>query len=239
MTVEIVAHRGASGDAPENTLAAVRAARAQGADAVEVDVQRSADGELVLVHDATLARTTDLGSDDPVGSLTYAELRRLDAGAWFAAAFAGERIPTLAELVELTDRPPGLLLELKDPHRYPGIEARVADTIAGAGRTVAVQSFDHAAMARFRALAPDATVGLLDEDRPSTSTLDAAARCAQLYTTDVAVMDAALAAAIRARGMSPGVYTVDDPDLMRRTLALGLDRIITDHPAVLRRLVTG
>src|SRR5688500_13615694 len=96
-----IAHRGARARAPENTLAAVREAAALGADAVEVDVQRTRDGALVLVHDATLSRTTDAASRLPrrgpwsVGSMTLREIRRLDAGSWKAPEYAGQRVPTL------------------------------------------------------------------------------------------------------------------------------------------------
>ena len=102
----VVAHRGASADAPENTLSAVRAALVRDSDLVEVDVQRSKDGALVLMHDTTLSRTTNARNLFPtrgpwlVGQFTYAELSRLDAGSWKGPQFAGETIPTLEQLIE-------------------------------------------------------------------------------------------------------------------------------------------
>lgn len=228
---EVIAHRGASADAPENTLAAIAEARRQGADAVEVDVQRTADGVLVLHHDATPRRTTDAAAvygdraDDPIGSFTLAELRALDAGA-------GERIPTLAELLEaLGDL--GALLELKDPWHYPDIGREVVAALAG--RPAVVMSFDASAV---RELAGSAvTVGQLLAAAPDAALLDDIATYAQLVTVDHRAMHADLEAAVRDRGLSPGVYTVNEGAEMRRMLDLGVDRIITDRPGVLGELL--
>src|SRR5688572_17841479 len=124
--VDIVAHRGASGVAPENTLAAVRLALKQGADIIENDIMRTSDGQLVIMHDVSLARTTDVEQVFPdrspwnVGSFTLAEIKQLDAGSWFSPKFAGERVPTLREWV-LAVGSAGMLLEAKDPQLYPGI----------------------------------------------------------------------------------------------------------------------
>lgn len=122
-----VAHRGACGDHPENTLAAIRAALALGVDSIELDVQRSRDGALVLIHDTTLTRTTDAKRLFPrrapwnVADFDYDELILLDAGAWKGPFFAGERIPTLDQAIDLVrTSSTGLLLELKAPALYPG-----------------------------------------------------------------------------------------------------------------------
>src|SRR5690606_3104315 len=137
---EVIAHRGASGYAPENTLAAVEAADRLDTTWVEVDVQRTADGELVLVHDTTLERTTDAEEVFPdrapwdVADFTAEEIARLDAGSWFGEEFAGEPVPTLGEaLATLEANDQKLLLELKDPELYPGIEEEVLAELAEAG----------------------------------------------------------------------------------------------------------
>src|SRR5690606_26274520 len=110
--VRVIAHRGASGYAPENTRAAFEKAIAMDADAIETDVRLSADGHLVLVHDATVTRTTD--GRGPVADHTLAELRSLDAGRWLGPQFEGERVATLSELVEeFVPRIPAVL-EIKD-----------------------------------------------------------------------------------------------------------------------------
>ena len=109
--VDVVAHRGSSGAAPENTLAAVRLALRQKSDVMENDIQRTADGELVIMHDTTLARTTDVEQVFParapwnVRDFTLAEIKQLDAGSWFAPEFAGERVPTLARVGRGRRRP--------------------------------------------------------------------------------------------------------------------------------------
>ncbi|WP_308819747.1 glycerophosphodiester phosphodiesterase [Pseudonocardia alni] len=242
---EVVAHRGASADAPENTLAAADEALAQRADAVEVDVQRTADGHLVLVHDATLARTTDVArvfptrALSPVGAFTLAELRRLDAGSWFSPASAGERIPTLGEFADRLHGRADLLVELKDPARYPGMEKEVAYEIDGRCGVV-VQSFDHDVMRSFAEAAPDVPAGWLFDGRPTAAQLDdAAAHGVTQINPSFEVVDAALVAEVAARGMQTGTYTVDAPDDMRRIADTGVDRIITDRPAVLRTVLAG
>ena len=134
--VVTIAHRGASSEAPENTLAAVRRAVQLGADMVEVDVQRTHDGVLVLMHDATLTRTTDAALVFPdrapwsVADFSYADLRRLDAGGWMSSRYAGEPVPTLLDVLRLLQGTrTGLLLEVKMPELHPGIAADVVSTL--------------------------------------------------------------------------------------------------------------
>lgn len=111
MTPEIIAHRGASADAPENTLAAIQLAWHQGADAVEIDVQLTADGQLVAIHDETTLRTG--GVDWAVKDHALAELKTLDVGSWKSPQFVGERIPTLAEVLDIVTAGKRLFIELK------------------------------------------------------------------------------------------------------------------------------
>jgi len=138
----VVAHRGASAYAPENTVPAFELGAAQGAQFVEIDIQRTKDGQIVVLHDLTLERTTDVeqvfpdrsrpAADDPkntprwwLDDFTLAEVQRLDAGAWFDPKFAGTRIPTLDETIRSVRGRAGLYIELKSPERYPGIEAEM------------------------------------------------------------------------------------------------------------------
>ncbi len=109
--MEIIAHRGASADAPENTLAAIQLAWQQGADAAEIDVQLIADGQLVAIHDETMLRTG--GVDWAVKDRTLAELKTLDIGSWKSPQFAGERIPTLAEVLDIVPQGKRLFIEVK------------------------------------------------------------------------------------------------------------------------------
>ncbi|MDQ3629402.1 MAG: glycerophosphodiester phosphodiesterase [Actinomycetota bacterium] len=247
-----VAHRGSSGSAPENTVAAVELAVDQQASFVEVDVQRSADDELVIVHDTTLARTTDAEQVFPdrapwnVGAFTLAELEQLDAGSWYAPEFADEPIPTLADVIDSMGRKSGLLLELKSPELYPGIEAQVVDELSSdAGwlrkalksEQLVVQSFDHASMKTFDSLAPQIPTGLLFGYRPTTPELVAASSWAEQINPSYRVTDQALVEEVQASGMTISVYTLNTGRLMREFIALDVDGIITDYPVVLRDIL--
>jgi glycerophosphoryl diester phosphodiesterase len=173
-----IAHRGASADAPENTVPAFRLAADYGADFVEFDLQRTRDGVLVCLHDLTLERTTDVGRVFPdrarpaasgddrrarwwLEDFTLAELRQLDAGTWFDVRFAGTRIPTFAETIASLRGRSGLFIELKAPERYPGIEQQMLDELQAHGlhtrgadpsTPVLVQSFTVESIERLSAM---------------------------------------------------------------------------------------
>jgi glycerophosphoryl diester phosphodiesterase len=238
---QVIAHRGASAAAPENTLAAVELALEHGADRVEVDVRRTADGALVLLHDATPRRTTDVGPEragDHVDSFSLAALRRLDAGSWFDVRFSGQRVPVLGELLELVRGRAGVHLELKDPARHPGVERQV---LAALGRDddVVVQSFDHASVRRLHALAPEVPVALLVEERPHAHLLRTAAGFAAEVNPALTAVGADVVAALREHGLRTSVWTVNAAADLRRVAALGVDGIITDEPALARALLVG
>src|SRR5699024_7462523 len=122
-----IAHRGASGHAPENTIAAFDKAFEMKADYIEIDVQMTHDGELIVIHDTTVDRTTD--GTGAVSDFTFEEIQQLDAGSWFSEEFAGEQIPTFEEILDTYRGKIGLLIELKSPELYPGIEEKVADAL--------------------------------------------------------------------------------------------------------------
>lgn len=238
--MEIIAHRGASATAPENTLAAVEAAIAERADWVETDVQRTADGALVLLHDRDLRRTTNVAevfparAVDPIGTFTLAELKQLDAGSWFAPGFAGVRIPTLAELF---GQRIGFLLEVKDPAAYPGIERELVDELRAAplvGGRLVVQSFDHESVRRFAALDPALPLGLLTEARLPAAALEQAAAFAAQVNPAFTMADRAYVEEVHRLGMTMSVWTVDDERDVRAMAALGVDGLITDRPAAAR-----
>jgi glycerophosphoryl diester phosphodiesterase len=182
-SVLTVAHRGARYVAPENTLVALRAAIDRGADFVEVDVQRSKDGRLVLVHDNDLARTTNVEKVFPkrkswaVADVTYRDMRKLDAGSWKAKKYAGERIPTLKQALRLVQRTrTGIMIELKSPELYPGLESEVSVALRQVdgylGRAIrrdelVVQSFDFDAARAFEELEPRVKLALLGTPDPA------------------------------------------------------------------------
>ncbi|MEU8680703.1 glycerophosphodiester phosphodiesterase family protein [Streptomyces sp. NPDC048611] len=172
----VIAHRGASRHAPENTLAAVDAAHRRGFVWVENDVQRTRDGRLVVLHDTTLRRTTDAARVFPgrapwrVGDFTAAEIARLDAGSWFGKRFRGERVPTLAAyLSRLDHNGQRLLLEIKAPEKYPGIEAQVIRELRARGwldrahvrSRLVVQSFCVRCVKTVHELVPQVRTGIL------------------------------------------------------------------------------
>src|SRR5579885_1139010 len=142
----VIAHRGASGHAPENTLAAFRLALEMGAKAIELDVHQSRDGELLVMHDDDFRRVG--GRRAKLGALSAAEARAIDVGSWFGKGFAAERVPTLAEVYELVAGRAEVHVEIKHGAPvYPGIEARVVSFLERRrawDRTV-VSSFDHRA----------------------------------------------------------------------------------------------
>lgn len=180
----VVAHRGSAADAPENTLAAVRLALEHGADVVETDVKRTRDGVLVVLHDESLARTTDVRDVFPerepwwIGDLTLEEVRRLDAGSWFGPAFTGEQVPTLREWMDAVGDA-GMLIEAKEPHLHPGIEheldaeLRAVPPLAeglAEGRLV-VQSSNRDWLRAFHDLAPDVPLALVHHGVPDEDLL--------------------------------------------------------------------
>jgi glycerophosphoryl diester phosphodiesterase len=249
--IDVTAHRGSSGAAPENTLAAVRLALAHKSDVVENDIQRTLDGELVIMHDVTLARTTDVEQVFPdrapwnVRDFTLAEIKQLDAGSWFAPEFAGERVPTLAEWVGAVGDRAGMLLEPKAPELYPGIEIDLDKELrslpvfnrALQRDEVVVQSFNHPWLRAYKDLAPDVTVGLLFGSKPTEAAIADAATWAQQVNPALGAIDEATVDQIHAAGMEAHVWTVNAGQDMRRAISWDVDGIITNYPQVLRDIL--
>lgn len=245
-----IAHRGASAEAPENTIAALRRAVLQDADLVEVDLRRTRDGALVLMHDPTLVRTTNVRELFPsrrpwrVADFTFSELRRLDAGAWKAPAYAHERVPTLLEALALVlPTRTGLLLELKAPALQPGVVPDLVTTLRGApglGRLLAedrlvVQSFDFAAMKELKTRLPEVPVGLLG--LPAPANLPALASWADQVNPSHLSLTRTYVDQVHDSGMRCHTWTVDAGYAMRRALRTGVDGVITNRPAALGRLL--
>lgn len=242
----VIAHRGFSGAAPENTMAAFARAIEIGADMIELDVMLSKDGEVVVIHDETLDRTTD--GKGPVAALALEKLRRLDAGSWFAREFAGERIPALDEVLALVHGKILLNIEIKS-------EA-VTETIAGG---VVEKSI---ALVRERGMLPEV---ILSSFNPlalrQAKEIEPGLKLAALYNAELQggmepghiirdlgvdgfnVSDSEIAPEVvreaHALGASVAVYTVNEPDEMRRVLALGADALFTNHPDRMLELIQG
>lgn len=230
---QIIAHRGASREAPENTAAAFRRALAIGVDGVELDVHLSSDGEPVVIHDSSLGRTA--GASGLVKDLTVAELRRLDAGRWFGETFAGERIPTLAEALEIL-RPVRVIIEIKNgPIYYPDIAGHVAAVVRMAGHeSVTISSFDHHALLQIRALEPDVETAALFSALPVDPVRLARDARAQCLHPHWAFATRDLIEAAHAAGLRVDVWTVDDPGYMAEMTGRRVDGIMTNVPERLR-----
>ena len=228
MGLLVIAHRGASGTCPENTLAAFRRAAALGAPMVELDVQLTRDREVVVMHDWTLDRTTD--GSGAVRDRTLEEIRRLDAGGWFGPVFRGERVPTLAEVLAAV--PVSVNVELK-PVGDDGLEARALAVVesAGALSRVVFSSFDSAALERLRARSQGAAVAVLWERGVIAEGLRLAerVRARALHLRKDAVTREVVASTARA-GLPVRAWTVNDPAESARLQADGVEGIFTDFP---------
>jgi glycerophosphoryl diester phosphodiesterase len=251
-----LAHRGASALVPENTLEAFRMAVEAGAGGLELDVHLTSDGHVVVIHDATVDRTTN--GTGAVAGMTLDEIRTLDAGHNFSLdggstrpyAVMGLRIPTLAEvLMEF----PGVPLNIDIKEAYPGVEETVLGVLreAGAEGRALVASTPHGIIRRFRKLSGGrvstgaskleigafyilSRVHLERLVRPAYDALQVPLRHRRIPLVTRRFIDAA-----HARGVRVDVWTIDRADEMRRLLDLGADVIMTDHPEVLTGVLRG
>lgn len=224
----IIAHRGAAGRAPENTLAGVEAGLMSGSQFIEIDVQRTVDGVLVLMHDATVDRTTD--GAGRVSEMSYQEIARLDAGSWYSDGFAGEKVPRLDEVFELVSGWSGtLVVELKYPDNYPGIAADLAEMFDRFSETsVSVVSFDHDWLPELRRHAPLVPLARLWVYPTDLSRPDGIVRIGVFWPSVIA--DPSLVRRARASGMETWVYTADHPALKWFLTWQGVDGITTNYP---------
>jgi glycerophosphoryl diester phosphodiesterase len=228
------AHRGASADAPENTLAAFSLAERLGADGIELDVQRCATGEVVVFHDATLGRTA--GRPGLLTELGWSALRAVDVGARFSPRFTGERIPLLADVLLQTSRSLLVNVELKcEEADDRGLTAAAIRIIrdAGAEERVLLSSFSPACLFRARALAPRIPRAHLFEAASGFplrgAWLGPAVGAVALHPEARLVTPAAMRLWTRL-GYRVNPWTVDDPDEARRLAALGCKGVITNAP---------
>ncbi len=248
-----VAHRGASSYAPENTLAAIDAAAELGIEWVENDVQRTKDGELVILHDNSLARTTNVKKVFPdrspwnVADFTLKEIEKLDAGSWFGQKFEGERVPTLEDYMDEVERnDQNLLMELKSPELYPGIEKQTLHELRRGGwldrdhlkHRLIVQSFNADTLKTVHTLRPDIKTGFLGN--PSVADLPKYAKyCDQINPVHTAVTPEYVAAVHGLKGphrrqLDLYTWTVDDPAVAIKLADLDVDGIITNKPDVVQ-----
>jgi glycerophosphoryl diester phosphodiesterase len=226
--MEVIAHRGASGTCPENTIPAFRRAAEVGAHMVELDVQLTRDGRPVVIHDWTLDRTTS--GRGSVRRRTLAEIATLDAGSWFAPAFAGTRVPTLAEVFAAI--PLRVNVELK-ARANDGLERAVLEVVEGAGalRRVVFSSFEPASLRRMRALSAAADLAVLWAGRGVGRALALAdsVRATSVHLRKGAATADAIERA-RAAGIGVRVWTVNAAVDFARLVTAGADAVFTDYP---------
>ena len=258
--VQVIAHRGASWDAPEHTFASWDLALDQGADWIEQDLQMTRDGALVVLHDDSLDRTARGPAADCRGLVrerTLAALRRCEVGSWFnaefpqraQARFVGAVIPTLDSVLVRYAGRARFYIETKSPQAAPGMEDSLLALLgrhglAGAGvptGRVIIQSFSRASLERLHALDSTLALVLLIEDPIAPDTLDAALSAIRRFAVGIgpkrSVLNARLVARAHAAGLVVHPYTVNDSAAMAFVLRLGVDGMFTDRPGLLRRVL--
>jgi glycerophosphoryl diester phosphodiesterase len=243
----IVAHRGGAALAPENTLAAFANALKLGVDMVECDVHLSKDGELIVMHDFTVSRTTNgIGE---IRELTLAELKQLNAAAKFVGgSFPAQPVPTLDEVLDLIKGKAGIQIEIKlaGNARYPGIEKKVIDAVNSRGMTndVIVISFDFPTLKDVKAIDSRITTGALVRAdwfmlrTPEKSVTDAIEQTgADYFMPTASPVNQAIVDAAHARRIKMGVWTVNVASEMERYAGFGIDAITSDRPDELKKIL--
>ena len=237
LTVEIIGHRGASWDAPENTVVALKLAWEQQADGAEFDVYLTQDGKIVACHDKDTKRTA--GVSKLIAETSLAELRKLDVGTWKNIKFAGERIPTLEEMLATMPAGKKVYIEVKcGPEIVPELDRVLQATRLKPAQTPVI-CFNADVIAAVKKLRPDLPaywLVSLKEDTTADSLITKAQeiRADGLDLSANARLDQAFATKIRSAGLRLDVWTVNDPAVARRMAQIGVQGITTDRPAWLR-----
>jgi glycerophosphoryl diester phosphodiesterase len=231
--VQIMAHRGSSSAAPENTLAAVRKAIQDGADWVEIDVQETADGEVVVLHDSDFMKLA--GSDLKIWDATLEDLKDIDVGSWFAPEFNNERVPTLAEVLDECRGKIRVNIELKYYGHDERLEERVASIVESRGMAanVMLMSLKIDGVRKMKALRPGWKVGLL----MSVSAGDIRKMNADFLAVNAGFAHRRVIRAAHESGKQIYVWTVNDARTMSTMISRGVDGLLTDKPALARSVL--
>lgn len=232
--VLIIGHRGARCCAPENTIPSFRLAIEAGVDGVEMDVHMSRDGEVVVIHDDTLDRTTT--GSGYVKDYALAQLKALDAGIKFGGEWRGVRIPTLSEVLNEFGNRTSYIIELKHGSDvYPGIEERVISIVRRYGVKAKIVSFDFDALERVRQLDSSIELGLIFIGKPRWF-IEAARRLeAQWLQAEYRLINEVDVKVAHDAGLRLGVWTVNDVDTALRMVKMGVDEVTTDNPGLIIR----
>jgi glycerophosphoryl diester phosphodiesterase len=229
----VIAHRGSSVAAPENTLAAFRLAIEQGADVVELDVQESADGEVLVVHDSDLMKVA--GDPRKIWEATAAELRAIDIGSRAGPQFAAERVPTLAEALAVCKGRAHVIVELKSYGHDQELEERVAAIVEAAGMEAdcSYMSLDHYMVGAMKRLRPKWRVGVL----AAKALGDLTSLDADFLAVEARMANPRFVRRAHRAGQDVYVWTVNDPVWMLTAMSRGVDGLITDRPDLARVVV--
>ncbi|WP_338448018.1 glycerophosphodiester phosphodiesterase family protein [Niallia oryzisoli] len=229
-----IAHRGASGYAPENTIYAFDKAVEMKADYIEIDVQRSKDGKLVIIHDTTVNRTTN--GAGAVKDLTFKELQRLDAGGWKGKHFSGAKIPLFEEVLARYKGKIGILIELKSPGLYPGIEEEIVNKLKQFNldkhKKIIIQSFNFKSMKKMKQLLPDVQIGVLVSKKKNTTeqAIKDFSSYADYYNPSFELLTDDMVRTAKEEGMKVLSWTVRSPEAADFLLSYNIDAVATDYP---------
>lgn len=231
--VDITAHRGGAGVAPENTLAAFRQAIQDQADWIEIDVQESSDGVVMVAHDSDLMKVAR--KPLKIWQTSAEELRQIDIGSYFAPEYAGERMPTLEEVLELSQGKIGVNIELKYYGHTQNLEQRAIELVEkySMQEQVVFMSLEAAGIAKIKRLRPSWTCGLLT----AVSAGDLTRARADFLAVNSSLATRQFINAAHARAKSVGVWTVNDPKTMSTMFSRNVDNLITDYPAIARQVL--
>jgi len=236
----VIAHRGASGYAPENTIAAFNKALDMKADGIEIDVHLSKDGYVVVSHDEKLGRTSN-GSGF-IKDFTLEELKKLDFGSWFSSEYANERIPTLEEvLCLLRDKDILLNIEVKNNTIiYEGIEKAVVDLVRKyeMAEKIIISSFNHYCLKEVKRLAPELKIGLLYSERlykPGDYAKAVGAEAIHPYYLSI---NSDSINNCKKNGILINAWTINNPDQMKEAVLSGIDGIITNYPDIAKDVIS-
>lgn len=231
--IEIIAHRGAAGSRPENTIAAIEEALVQGTDWVEIDVQESADGHIVVMHDADLMKLAKVNMQIHANSL--ADLQQVDIGSWYDPAFADQRIPLLSEVLKQVKGRAKLLIEFKQYGFDVDLEGRTVDLVEAADMAdqIAFMSLKYESVQKAKSLRPNWRAGIL----AATALGDLAGLDGDFAAVRAEMANPGLIASVHAAGKDLYVWTVNDPLQMSKMISMGVDGLITDEPGLAREVL--
>lgn len=233
-SILVIAHRGASGHAPENTIAAFKKAVELGADMYELDCLLSKDGEIIVMHDDTVDRTTS--GSGKVSDLTLEEIKKLDAGSWFGEEFAGEPVPTLSEALEFSKGKILVNIEIKEP----GFEQQTVELVENLDMVndVIITSFHHDVIVKIKEFNPKIKTGALVKD---ITPKEIEEKILELNTdalnTRYIMVNKSLVRTAHKHGLKINPYTINDAFAMKMHISHGVDGIITNYPDVLLKLL--